>query len=123
MKRDYIYIAIIVIVVGVIVWSSVSNRGLRYELRDAKRENKELHADNEVLQKGTKVLEDSLAERDKRDSLTIIELTDLKANLIKVKREIIIPHESTNTVIALDLDGDIEYLSRFLGRTQADSVR
>lgn len=122
MKREYIYlIAITAISIGTIIFGAISNRGLRYEIRDLKAENvikqaaiDSLHTENDQLEKALQDSEEKIAHG------TVI-YDSLKTTLENLNNQKIVTiNAGIRTVSNLDLDGQIKLLSGFL--SEADSI-
>lgn len=115
MKREYFYIAIGLILIGTIVFTSVSNRSLRQAARELKKQNAELHESNDVLHKQNAELEKDVVNKDGQIKEGIAVYDSLKIILQKLNDQKIYVSNGTH-LTNLDFDGEISYLSGYINK-------
>jgi peptidoglycan hydrolase CwlO-like protein len=115
---------LIVIGVGVIIlvsWIAVANRSLRQDVKDLKKENKELQQANKSLHEKNDSLAKEILNRNEQIQKGTVIFDSLKTTLQQLNNQNIVTiHENFTTVNALDLNGQLEFLARFIAK--ADSL-
>lgn len=99
MKRDYIYIGIAAIFLGLIIWLYVANRSLRQDNREQKAIRKQSEQREKRLNASLDSLMISISERDKEDSARSIRDSVLVSKLKALENSNIVTINENYSII------------------------
>jgi hypothetical protein len=120
------HIILIVLWAGILTimgWILFVNAQYRQDHRDLQARYDELEKENMRLVHWSDSLVLSAIGRLKEDSIMTVQVEALKDKLEYLNnKNIVTVYETYSTVTALDLDGDIEFLSRYVGAAAEDTL-